>query len=271
MNRLKTCFESLAAKNEAAFVPFQVIGDPDLSTSFAITQSLIKGGADILEFGFAFSDPPADGPVIQAADGRALAAGVTTDKAFSYLARVRESTELPIALLIYYNLILSAGVESFYRRAREAGVDAILVADVPIEEAQPVLEAAHQYEIAPIFIVSELTSEARLEKILEHAQGYLYLVARIGITGQKKNVNDGIRGVLSTLQAKTSIPVLVGFGLATPEHVATVVKAGAQGAISGSAIVGRIAQHHDQPETMLFELESFCRKMKAATTAPSNS
>jgi tryptophan synthase alpha chain len=255
---------ALRSKKEGAFIPFLVIGDPDPATSQALVDALLPH-ADVLEFGLAFSDPPADGPAIQAADKRALDAGITTEDAFGFLAAVRARTETPIALLIYYNLILSQGVDRFYQRAKASGVDAILVADLPIEEADDALAAAERHGIAPIFIVSELTSPARLSRILLRARGYLYLVARIGVTGEQKDVDRELAGVIARIREQSTLPILAGFGLSSPEHVRAVLAAGADGAISGSAIVRRIEAHLGDRAKMLAEVGAFADRMKAAT------
>ncbi|HBN07457.1 MAG TPA: tryptophan synthase subunit alpha [Cyanobacteria bacterium UBA8530] len=257
--------EKLFSLSNKLFMPFLVIGDPDLETSLALSEGLIRGGADLLEFGIPFSDPPADGPVIQAADQRALLAGMDTDKAFEFLKKVRAKTEAPIALLLYYNLVFRYGVEEFYRRAAEVGVDAILIADLPVEEARSALEAAKKCGIAPIFIVSELTSQDRLDKILEEARGYLYLVARLGVTGQQKEVSGNLFEVIERLKKKSELRIFAGFGLSQPEQVREVLRLGADGAICGSAIVGRIEENLGDASAMVEAVEAFCREMKAAT------
>jgi tryptophan synthase alpha chain len=262
MNRLDARLASLG--QEGAFVPFLVIGDPDLPTCHALVDALLPH-ADVLEFGLPFSDPPADGPAIQAADKRALTAGVNTEHALAFLAEVRARTSTPIALLIYYNLILSHGVDRFYQRASAAGVDAILVADLPVEEAEQALAAAERWGIAPIFIVSELTTEGRLQKILARARGYLYLVARIGVTGEQSEVDGSIREVIARVRAHTDLPILAGFGLSSPEHVRAVLDAGASGAIVGSAVVRRIEAHLGDRARMLEALGELARGLKAAT------
>ena len=263
MTRLDERLASLRSR-EGAFVPFLVIGDPDLPTSHQLVDA-IAPHADILEFGLAFSDPPADGPAIQAADKRALDAGITTEAALRFLGEVSARCDTPIALLIYYNLILSHGVDRFYRRAKESGVDAILVADLPIEEASESLAAAERHGIAPIFIVSELTTPERLKLILSHARGYLYLVARIGVTGEQSEVDRELAGVIARIREQTALPILAGFGLSTPDHVQAVMKAGADGAICGSAIVRRIEANLGDPAKMKSDLAAFALSMKQAT------
>lgn len=267
MSNLEKTFEALRKKREGAFMPFLVIGDPTFEQSLEATSALIRGGADLLEFGLAFSDPPADGPVIQNAGKRALAAGITTARAFEFLARVRAMTDAPIALLLYYNLVLSAGVTDFYRRARAAGVDAILVADVPVEESEVVTAAAEAHGIAPIFIVSELTTPARLDQIARKARGYIYVVARVGVTGERAELATGLAQLLGDIKARTRLPLLAGFGLSRPDHVTAVMGAGADGVIVGSAVVQRVEHNIKDTKAMVNELESFARSMKAATKA----
>jgi tryptophan synthase alpha chain len=267
MNRLETTFSRARAAKEGVFMPFLVLGDPDPATSLLLAERLINAGADVLEFGFPFSDPPADGPVIQAADQRALRAGMTPPAAFELIAKVRAMTAAPIALLMYYNLILRHGVTAFYRRAKEVGVDAVLVADLPVEEAGPALEAARDAGIAPIFIASELTTPARLSAILGAAKGYLYVVAHIGVTGAKETVAGSLAGTVARLREKTALPLLAGFGISSPEQVRRVLAAGADGAIVGSALIAGIERQLGAGSEMLDAVEGLARAMKAATRA----
>jgi tryptophan synthase alpha chain len=269
MSRIARTFHTLGGRNEGAFMPFLVIGDPDIPTCLRLTEALVHGGADFLEFGFPFSDPPADGPVIQAADVRALQAGVTPPDGFAFLDEVHRRWNKPTALLVYYNLILQYGVDAFYKRARQAGVDAILVADVPLEHAAPILTAAKAHRIAPISIVSELTTNERLDQITQTAEGFLYVVSHIGITGEQHQIRAQLKHTLARLRSRTSLPLMVGFGIAAPAHVRGVLDQGADGVICGSAIVNRIQRNLDNPGAMQVEVEveveEFCNQMKSAT------
>lgn len=266
VQRLDRLFGDLDARDEAAFMPFLVVGDPDPATSVALADALVDAGADLLEFGFAFSDPPADGPVIQAADVRALHAGSTTHGAFDVLARIRaRHPDVPFALLVYANLVFQRGVEAFYADCARVGVDAVLVADVPLESSGDLEAAAAAHGIAPVFIASEVTTDARLAAIGRHAAGYLYAVARLGTTGEQAEVSEGLAGQLARFSAAVDCPVLAGFGIATPDHVRRVVAAGADGVICGSAIVRRIADNLDDREKMVAEVRTFAAAMKAAT------
>ena len=268
MKRLEATLSGLRQRGEGAFMPFLVIGDPDLAATEALADRLIAAGSDILEFGFAFSDPPADGPVIQAADVRALAQGTTPADAFALLQRVRTRTEAPFTLLMYYNLILQFGVDAFYARCAEVGVDAVLVADLPVEEASPALAAAEAHGVAPIFIVSELTSVARLDAIRSSAKGYLYVVTHLGVTGERVSVAARLGELITRLRAGTDLPLLAGFGISAPAHVREVLDAGADGAIVGSALIRRIADHLGDTTAMLDAVGGLAAALKAATRRP---
>jgi tryptophan synthase alpha chain len=265
MNRITKTVRALNARGEGAFMPFLVIGDPTVEISLQLTGALVDAGADILEFGFAFSDPPADGPVIQAADERALAAGITPPKAFAFLDEVKRRWDKPVALLLYYNLLYQYGLDAFYARCAAAGVDAVLVADVPLEESGPLVEAAGRHGVAPVFIASELTSDARLAAVAEPAEGYLYAVARLGTTGEQREVDPKLAGTLARFKAGVALPVLAGFGISTPDHVRAVLAAGADGAIVGSALVRHIATHLDDSESMITAVREHARALKNAT------
>ncbi len=265
MNRITQTVRTLNARGEGAFMPFLVIGDPDFTTCLRITGELVEAGADILEFGFPFSDPPADGPVIQASDVRALEAGMTPPRAFEFLDEVKRRYNKPVALLMYYNLILQYGEEAFYARAARAGVDAVLVADVPIEASASLVTAARAAGVAPIFIGSRLTSDDRLRQVAEVAEGYLYAVARVGITGEQKAMDDTLATTLRRLKDAVDVPVLAGFGISSPAHVRTVLAAGADGVICGSALVRRIGEHLGDEDAMASSIGHLAAALKGAT------
>lgn len=267
MSQIQAAVAALRARGEAAFVPFLVIGDPDIQTSLQLTAALVEAGADVLEFGLPFSDPPADGPVIQAADVRALKAGMRTVQAFAFLDKVRRRHGRPMALLVYHNLILQYGVESFYASAAEAGVDAVLVADVPLEEAAPLVEAATRHRVCPVFIASALSTPERLARLAQLGRGFVYTVARLGVTGEQAGVSDQLQATLARVKAATDLPALAGFGIGDPQTARAAIAAGADGVICGSAIVRRIAEHLDDPPRMLREVRTFAAEMKAATRA----
>lgn len=220
-------------------MPFTVLGDPDFEKSIEVIRTYVEGGADYLELGLPFSDPPADGPVIQAAHERALAGGMTTRRCFELIGRVREFTTVPIGLLVYYNLILSFGVEAFYVACRENGVNSVLIADLPLEHLAEVSAVAKKNGILLVYIVSELTDEERLKAILEYADGYLYLVSYLGVTGNEAG-EDRVKEVIARVRKLSEIPIYVGFGINEPEQARKVLANGANGFIVGSRLVREI-------------------------------
>jgi tryptophan synthase alpha chain len=248
--------------NQGAFGAFVMLGDPDLETSAAILDALVDGGADMLEVGIPFSDPVADGPTIQAAAERALRRGITPAACFALLAAFRERhRHVPVGILTYANIVLARGRDAFYRAAAEAGVDSVLVADVPVMEAEPFAAAARAEGIAPVLIAAPNTPRPTLKRIAELGGGYTYCVARAGVTGTEKAMELNHADLFRVLGDYGAPPPVLGFGISTPAHVRTALDAGAAGVISGSAIV-KIIEADPDP---LPRLRSFVAEMKAAT------
>jgi tryptophan synthase alpha chain len=248
--------------NQGAFGAFVMLGDPDLETSAAILDALVEGGADMLEVGIPFSDPVADGPTIQAAADRALRRGVTPAACFELLADLRERhPQVPVGVLTYANIVLARGRGAFYRAAAEAGVDSVLVADVPVMEAEPFAAAAREHGIAPVLIAAPNTPRATLKRVAELGGGYTYCVARAGVTGAEKEMELDHADLFGALADHGAPPPVLGFGISTPAHVRSALDAGAAGVISGSAIV-RIVESEADP---LPHLRRFVGEMKAAT------
>jgi len=232
---------AIEKKGGPLFIPFTVLGDPNKEDSLKVVQTLIESGADALELGFPFSDPPADGPVIQAADTRALQAGIRVQDCFDLLKSTREMTDIPIGLLVYYNLVLQRGVDQFYKECAESGVNSVLIADIPLEHASEIVPSAKQHGIAPVFIVSELTTDERLKKIGEIAEGYLYVVSYLGVTGVGGSVlEQKITETIERTRKYTDLPLCIGFGISSPEQAASAARAGADGVIVGSRIVKEV-------------------------------
>ncbi|NRA85399.1 MAG: tryptophan synthase subunit alpha [Gammaproteobacteria bacterium] len=264
--RYQKLFSQLKAKNEGAFVPFVCIGDPNPQQSLAIIDTLVKAGADALELGIPFSDPSADGPTIQAAAERALASGTTPVVCFELLAKIRQQhPTVPIGLLLYANLVVANGIEAFYQQCAQAGVDSVLVADVPLRESAPFVAAAKAAGIQPIFIAPPNGSDSTLEKVATHSQGYTYLLSRAGVTGTESKVKMPVNNLIKQLKDYQAPPLLLGFGISTPEDAKAGLAAGADGIISGSAVVKIIEQNLDNPQQQLSELTKFISLMKAAT------
>ncbi|WP_337012814.1 tryptophan synthase subunit alpha [Pantoea sp. AS142] len=266
MERYNQLFTRLSANNEGAFVPFVTLGDPSPELSLRVIDALVEGGADALELGIPFSDPLADGPTIQNATLRAFAAGTSISQCFEMLATIRRKyPDLPIGLLMYANLVFTNGVDAFYARCAEAGVDSVLVADVPVEESAPFRQAALRYGVAPIFICPPNASDELLREIASHGRGYTYLLSRAGVTGAENRASLPLQHLIDKLRENHAAPPLQGFGISEPEQVKEAISAGAAGAISGSAIVRIIEKHHAEPEVMLSELKNFVSRLKAAS------
>ncbi len=258
-------FKRLRIRNEKALIPFAVIGDPDYETSLEIIKTLIDAGADILELGFPFSDPVADGPTIQAADQRALKSGINTDLCFRMIKEIREFCDIPIGLLVYANLVYQKGIENFYNQASLSSVNSVLIADVPVEESALFTQAADKNKIECVFIVSPLSEGKNLSQILQKCSGFVYLVSRLGTTGAKNNVQKSTFSLIRRIKAQTGLPVSVGFGVSKPEHVRRLAKSGADGIIVGSALVKIIEQHLNDRKEMLNHLRRFVSKLKSST------
>jgi tryptophan synthase alpha chain len=263
MGRIDAAFAAASLK-KPAFIGFTVAGDPDKVTCIRASMALIEGGTDILELGVPFSDPVADGPTIQKADERALAAGTTVDTIFAIVRELRKKTDVPIVFLVYYNMVYHRGIDRFYREACEAGVDGILIADMPIEESDDIYETAIRYGIDPIFLVTQTTSDERIKKIAARARGYLYLVAVLGVTGVRDTVSSGAIDLLKRVRRHTTVPLALGFGISLPDHAKICARAGADGIIVGSAIVDIIEKNRKNPEVMARNLKTYVRQMKKA-------
>ena len=259
MGRIERVFSD---GKKPVFIGFTVAGDPDKTTCIRIARALIAGGTDILELGVPFSDPVADGPTIQKADERALSAGTTPATVFEIVREIRKESDVPIVFLTYYNIIYRRGIERFYREAQAAGVDGILIADMPVEESEEICTIAPQYGIDPIFLISQTTSENRIKKIAAKAHGYLYLVAVLGVTGVSDQVSEGALDLLNRVRRHTSLPLGIGFGISTPAQAKICARAGADGVIVGSAIVEIIERYLNDQDTMEHELKKYVSAMK---------
>ncbi|OTA20058.1 tryptophan synthase subunit alpha [Xenorhabdus beddingii] len=266
MKRYEQRFKQLESQNQGAFVPFVTLGDPNPELSLEIIDTLISGGADALELGIPFSDPLADGPTIQNANLRALSSKVTPTLCFELLANIRaKHPDIPIGLLVYANLVFHNGIDDFYRRCKEAGVDSVLVADVPLSESSPFRSAAMKYDVAPIFICPPNADDDLLRKIASYGRGYTYLLSRAGVTGSENRASQPLGHLVNKLKEYHAAPPLQGFGVSEPSQVTTALHSGAAGAISGSAIVKIIEDNLHHPQIMREKLMTFVRAMKNAT------
>lgn len=266
MDRYQSLFQRLAEKNEGAFVPFVTVGDPNPEQSLKIMETLVEAGADALELGIPFSDPLADGPTIQGANMRALDSGTTPSICFDLIGKIRAKyPELPIGLLMYANLVFARGIDSFYKHCAQAGIDSVLIADVPTNESNEFIAAAKKYGVKPIFIAPPTASDETLQSVAELGGGYTYLLSRSGVTGTETKANMPVSHLMKRLNQYDAPPALLGFGISQPEQVKEAIAAGAAGAISGSAVVKIIETNIGAPEEMLTKLTEFISPMKAAT------
>lgn len=244
MDRIAQAFASAKAEKRAAFVSYVCAGDPDADTSLAVLKALADNGADILEIGVPFSDPLADGLTNQLAAQRALESGMTHDKFFAIIRDLRAHTQKPVVLYTYYNLVFSQGIDAYVARCAQAGVDGILVLDCPPEESAEMIAAGKKHGVANIFIIAPTTPETRVKYICEHGSGFLYYVSRTGVTGERKDMAADMADAVAGIRRYAKVPVVVGFGVSTPEHV-RAVGAVADGVVVGSALVNVVAAHKD--------------------------
>ena len=261
MSRLSRVFNGAGPRSEPRLVTYVTAGDPDLATSASILRALARGGADVIEVGVPFSDPIADGPAIQRASERALAAGADLAGALDLVADVRGDLDVPIVLFTYVNPVFRMGAGEFVARAASAGVDAVLLLDLPIEEAHDMRSTLDASGLDQIFLVSPTTTEARLKTAGELGRGFLYAISRLGVTGARTSVAESAAPLVTRIRAATSMPVALGFGISTPEHVREVT-AFADAAVVGSAIVQKIADASAGKRDVAADVEHFVGWLK---------
>jgi tryptophan synthase alpha chain len=266
VSRYATLFQALKARGEAAFIPFVNLGDPEPESSYLILKALVDAGADALELGMPFSDPIADGPTIQRSGVRALEAGFKMATGWSLIARIRAySPTLPIGLLVYSNLVVQPGIEAFYRQAAGSGVDSVVVGDIPVKEIDPFRSACMAAGIEAVLLAPPNASEATLRDIARLGSGYTYVVSRSGVTGADQDLQSANQQRIGALKALGAPPCVVGFGISQPAQAHQAIQWGAEGVISGSAVVDIINKNFQHPEEMLSKLKDFVRLMKSAT------
>ena len=236
MSRIGSAF-----RDGKAFIPFITCGDPDLETTEKVVRAAVENGADLVELGIPFSDPTAEGPVIQAANLRALKGGVTTDKIFGMVRELRKDVHVPLVFMTYANVVFSYGTERFLQTAAEAGMDGIILPDIPFEEKEEFLSACHKYGIDLISLIAP-TSKDRTAMIAREAEGFLYIVSSLGVTGTRERIDTDLSGLIRVVRENTKVPCAVGFGISTPEQ-ARAMAAVSDGAIVGSAIIKLTAKY----------------------------
>ena len=262
MTSISQCFESLRNRNQCALIPFITAGDPDLETTAKALKILDASGADIIELGVPYSDPLADGPVIQAAATRALERGVRLDDVLSVVEGVRKDVRSPIILFTYYNPILNRGIEKFLNQIAKAGVQGLVVPDLPLEEAETLLKPAAEKGIEVVLLVAPTSPKERIEAIARQSQGFIYLVSVTGVTGMRSGLETRVKDILLDLRSITDKPIGIGFGISEPEHAKQVKDWGADAAIVGSAFVKRL--NAGTPEQGLDAIADLCKSLKLA-------
>lgn len=254
MNKIAQAFE-----NKKAFIPFITAGDPNLDTTREIILTMQEAGADLIEIGIPFSDPVAEGPVIQEADMRALEAGTTTDKIFEMIKSIQEQLTVPIVFMTYINPIYVYGTEKFARNASECGVAGVIVPDVPFEEKGEIQEIFEQYDMTVISMIAPTSSE-RVKMIAKEAQGFVYCVSSLGVTGIRSEINTDIASLIQDVKSVKDIPCAIGFGISTPEQAEKMASV-SDGAIVGSAIVKIVAEHGEESVPFVHD---YVKSMKQA-------
>ena len=265
MGRLERTFSNLKQRGEKSLITYLMAGDPNLLETERLVLALVKAGADIIELGVPFSDPIADGPIIQQASERALRSGTSLARVLSLIASLRGHTEVPIVMMLYYNSIHAMGVEAFCARAKSSGVDGVIVPDLPPDEAQPLAYHAESAGLPLIFLLAPTSTARRRQFVASHSRGFIYYVSLTGITGAKLSDLSEVRRNVDKIKEISSLPVAVGFGVASPEAAAQVANI-ADGVIVGSAIVKRIAST-EQGDSTLESVTEFVQSLKSAMVA----
>jgi tryptophan synthase alpha chain len=265
MSSVSECFEHLRNQARCALIPFITAGDPDLETTAKALQVLDRNGADLIELGVPYSDPLADGPVIQAAATRSLQRGTRLDDVLQLVKQVAPTIRAPIILFTYYNPILNRGVDQFLKDLAEAGVKGLVVPDLPLEEADSLLQPAKTYGVELILLVAPTSPPERIAAIAEQSQGFIYLVSTTGVTGMRSQMESRVKDLILGLRQVTDKPIGVGFGISQVEQARQVMNWGADAAIVGSAFVKRLSE--GSPKEGLIAIEEFCQSLRGAIIA----
>jgi tryptophan synthase alpha chain len=266
MSRLQETFRVLKERSERAFMPFITCGDPDLETTRALALAYVEAGADIIEIGIPFTDPLADGPTIQRSSERALANGTTMDDALNLIAELRASVSVPLVPMTYINPVFQRGYDQFAARCREVGVDAVIISDLPPEEGAEWINAAKQHNIDTIFFLAPTSDDTRFEAVAQATTGFIYALARMGVTGARSDVPPEIGDLITRVRQHTTTPVCAGFGFSSPEQIkATCAKSDLDGIIVGAALIDKIEKTSGSNADKVATAARFARELKEAT------
>lgn len=260
-------YDSFSKKNRAVYTPYAMLGYPDKDASVAAIKVLIDEGVDGLELGLPFRDPMADGPVVEVAGNKALDNGFSVDWALEAVAKIRAyAPDLPITLMCYYNMLVARGSEIFIADFAKAGIDGLLVPDLPVDYADEILPYAKAHNVQLVFVASPLTSNERLKMFKERGGGFVYLVTRLGITGVKEGYADNLHDLFFRIKSETSLPAIAGFGISEPEQAQRMISSGAQGVITGSRLVQLISQDCEAGDAEFSNVRLHTRSMVKAVT-----
>lgn len=254
MSKIKEAFA-----NGKAFIAFITCGDPDLETTAAAIRTAVENGADLIELGIPFSDPTAEGPVIQGANIRALNGGITTDKIFAFVKKLRKDIKVPMVFMTYANVIFSYGTARFFSACQDIGIDGLILPDLPFEEKEEFLPACHEYGVDLISLVAP-TSENRIAMIAKEAEGFLYIVSSLGVTGTRSEIKTDLASIVKVVRENTDIPCAIGFGISTPEQAKKMADI-SDGAIVGSAIIKLLEKYGKDAPAYIGE---YVKEMKGA-------
>ena len=260
MTRIGKLFENLKRDGRKGLIAYLTAGDPSPARTPELVEALVRGGADLVELGVPFSDPIADGPVIQRAGERALKAGTTLHKVLEIAREIRKRSEVPLLLFTYLNPVVRYGLDRLAKDAAECGIDGCLLTDASVEEAHEYVDAMHKHGLDTVFLAAPTSTERRLKLVAKYSTGFVYLVSRTGVTGEQASLSVSIAPLLRAMRAVTDLPLAVGFGISRPEHVAELA-AQVDAVVVGSALVRVIETHLDSPN-LAQELEAFVRQLK---------
>lgn len=257
-NRIQSLFDALRSPRRAAFIAYITAGDPNPARTPSIVAALERGGVDLIELGVPFSDPVADGPVIQAGSDRALKAGTTLTKVLEMARKIRETSQIPLLLFTYLNPALHYGFEKLARDAKSAGVDGVLLTDLSVEEAAPYVKPIREAGLDTVFLAAPTSTPQRLKLVAEYSSGFVYLVSRTGVTGERAALSDTLGPLIESMRTFTKLPLAAGFGISTPAQAASVAMM-ADGVVVGSALVRLISENADDAR-----IEAFAREIRQA-------
>jgi tryptophan synthase alpha chain len=266
MSRLARTFEALRARGEAAFIPFVTCGDPDLDTTRDLALAYIEAGADVLEIGIPFTDPLADGPTIQRASERALSAGTTMDDAFSLIAQLRQHTQTPIVPMTYINPVWQIGYDAFAQKCKEVSADGVIISDLPPEEGAEWVAAGQKHGVDTVFLLAPTSDDARVQRVAQSATGFIYAVARLGVTGARTDVPPEIGELVARVRRFSNTPVCAGFGFSEAKQIQqTISTTGVDGIVVASALIDRFEKANGDAKARVQSAAQYARELKAAT------